>query len=195
MKLSFFILKKLYLKEKKSVFEIAGLLKCSESKVNYWIRKYKIPKRSISDAIYIKHNPKGDPFRVNMPKNLEETKLFGLGLGLYWGEGNKANKNSIRLGNTDPKLIKNFIEFLIKFFSIKKSDLKFGLQIFSDIDVEVALDFWVKMLKIKKDQIGKPIITKSGSIGTYRKKSEYGVMTVMYHNKKMRNLLIDMLPM
>ena len=139
MKLSFFILKKLYLKEKKSVFEIAGLLKCSESKVNYWIRKYKIPKRSISDAIYIKHNPKGDPFRVNMPKNLEETKLFGLGLGLYWGEGNKANKNSIRLGNTDPKLIKNFIEFLIKFFSIKKSDLKFGLQIFSDMVVRWAV--------------------------------------------------------
>ncbi len=99
------------------------------------------------------------------------------------------------LGNTDPKLIKKFIEFLIKFFSIKKNDLKFGLQIFSDIDTGVAMDFWIKMLKIKKYQIGKPVITKSGSIGTYKKKSEYGVMTVMYHNTKMRDLLIDILPM
>lgn len=193
MKLSY--LKNLYLNKRKSVFEIAKLLKCSESKVNYWIKKYKIPKRSISDAIYIKHNPNGDPFRFNLPKNLEEAKLFGLGIGLYWGEGTKANKASVRLGNTDPKLIKKFIEFLIKFFSIKKNDLKFGLQIFSDIDTGVAMDFWIKMLKIKKYQIGKPVITKSGSIGTYKKKSEYGVMTVMYHNTKMRDLLIDILPM
>lgn len=195
MKLSRSLLERLYLKEKKSVFEIAKFLECSENKINYWIRKYKISKRSISDAMYIKHNPNGDPFKFVHPKNLKEAKLFGLGLGLYWGEGNKANINSIRLGNTDPELIKQFIKFLVKFFSIKKKDLKFGLQIFSDINVDTALDFWVKIIKINRNQINKPIITKSGSLGTYKKKSEYGVLTAMYHNRKLRNLLVGMLPM
>ena len=192
--LSFKNLKKLYNEKHKSVPEIARLSECSENKVNYWLAKYQIKKRTISEAIYVKHNPKGDPFKFIVPKSAEDAELFGLGLGLYWGEGTKANKDSIRLGNTDPNLIKKFIEFLIRFFSIKKKDLHFGLQIFSDIKVERALDFWIKRLKIKRSQFYKPIISISGSIGTYKKKSEYGVLTVMYHNKKLRNLLVELLP-
>ncbi|MDE2001384.1 MAG: hypothetical protein KGI60_02330 [Patescibacteria group bacterium] len=157
--------------------------------------KHQIPIRTQSEATYIKRNPDGDPFRLVMPRNSDEAKLFGLGLGLYWGEGTKANKNSIRLGNTDPGIIINFIRFLEKFFSIRKKDLKFGLQIFSDVNPQEALDFWIKRLKIKNSQLNKPIITKSRSLGTYRKKSKYGVMTVMFHNKKSRDALIKLLPM
>src|SRR4051812_2004906 len=103
---------KLYEAEKRSVSNIAQHLKCSENKVNYWLDKYNIKKREISEAIYLKWNPDGNPFRVKIPSNLEEAKLFGLGVGLYWGEGTKRNKHSIRLGNSDPELIKKFIEFL-----------------------------------------------------------------------------------
>src|SRR3989344_5103354 len=104
--LSFEKIKKLYIKDKKSSLEIARLIGCSERTVNYWLAKYKIPKRTISEAIYIKHNPNGDPFKFVAPKDFKEAKLFGIGLGLYWGEGTKADQFSIRLGNTDPMLIK-----------------------------------------------------------------------------------------
>ncbi len=187
------ILRELYVD--KSMQEMADLLHCSLHKIAYWMGKYNIPIRSRSETMYKKHNPGGDPFVFVAPKNLEEAKLFGLGLGLYWGEGTKANLNSIRLGNTDPKLIKKFSEFLVKFFGIDKNDLRFGLQIFSDLDANAALDFWLAALKIRKAQVGKVIVTKSGSLGTYRKKSPYGVMTVMYHNVKLRKLLGAMLPM
>lgn len=59
--------------------------------------KYQIKRRSISDAIYHKHNPKGDPFKVKPINNIEEAQLLGMGLGLYWGEGNKANKDLVTL--------------------------------------------------------------------------------------------------
>lgn len=185
----------LYIKKGKSMQDIADFFKCSLHKVKYWMDRHNIRTRSISDAVYLKHNPGGDPFNFVLPRNSEEAKLFGLGLGLYWGEGTKANMDSVRLGNTDPQLIKKFMDFLIKFFKIKKNDLRFGLQIFTDIDVGEAMDFWIKNLRINKSQFFKPTITKSGSIGTYRKKSQYGVLTVMYLNKKLRNLLIDLLPM
>jgi hypothetical protein len=120
--------------------------------------------------------------------------LFGLGVGLYWGEGTKASKDSVRLGNTDPYLVEKFIEFLITFFDIDRADLRFGLQIFTDINPNVTMDFWMKTLKIKKHQFYRPTITKSGSLGTYRKKSLYGVITVMYHNKKLRNRMVELLP-
>jgi hypothetical protein len=103
--------------------------------------------------------------------------------------------NSVRLGNTDPALIEAFIEFLVGTFNLERADFKFGLQLFTDINPEVALDFWIEKLNIDRSQIGKPVITKSGSIGTYRKKSQYGVLTVMYHNKKLRDLLVSLLPL
>lgn len=185
-------LKKLYLKNHKSVPEIAKLLKCSDSRINYWLIKHHISKRTISEAIYIKHNPRGDPFKFHLPKNLKEAILFGLGVGLYWGEGNRANKNLVKIGNTDPALLKIFIQFLIEISNIKKSDLKFHLQIFSDINIKEAVKFWMKELGIKKKQMYKTTITKTGAIGTYRKKSKYGVLTVYYANTKLRNILVNL---
>jgi hypothetical protein len=186
-------LEKLYIKGKKSVAEIAKTFQCSENKINYWLRKFGIPKRSISEAIYIKNNPGGDPFTFNPPRNILDAQLFGLGIGLYWGEGNKANKNTVRLGSSDAKLLKIFINFLIKFFRIKKEDLKFHLHIFTDIKVIEAKRYWIKELSIREEQIYKPFVSISGSMGTYRKKSEYGVMTVYYGNTKLRNKLVHLI--
>jgi hypothetical protein len=194
-KISLQTLRELYLDKHESASEIARNFGFSVNKVNYWLKKYDISKRTISEAVYVKHNPNGNPFRMISPKTLEEAKLFGLGLGLYWGEGNKANKNTVRLGNSDPALMKIFIEFLIKFFRINKGDLKFHLHLFSDIDIKEAQDYWTKKLKIKKEQFYKPLVSKSGSLGTYRSKSKYGVLTVYYGNTKLKNLLVSLLPM
>lgn len=174
--------------------EIADSLDCSLHKVKYWMDKHDLVIRSRGDAMYLKYNPKGDPFKFVPPKNLREAKLFGLGLGLYWGEGTKANKHSVRLGNSDPALIEEFINFLVKIFNLKKENLRFSLQLFTDVDEKEALNFWIKKLKINKNQFSKTTITKSGSIGTYKNKSRYGVLTVYYHNKKLRDLLVSMLP-
>jgi hypothetical protein len=186
-------LENLYLKQGKSMQDIANSLSCSLHTVQYWMGKYGISRRSISDAIYLKSNPKGDPFSFHEPSSKAEAELYGLGIGLYWGEGTKANKDSVRLGNTDPELIRKFMEFLVTLFVIKKENFRFGLQLFTDIDPEKALDFWTKKLKIKPSQFYRPVVTISGSIGNYRKKSEYGVLTVMYHNKKLRDLLVSKL--
>lgn len=194
-KTSLKILKELYIDKHKSASDIGRKFGFSVNKVNYWLKKYGIVKRTISEAVYVKHNPKGDPFKLVLPKTLAEAKLFGLGIGLYWGEGNKANKNTVRLGNSDPALIITFIDFLTTFFGINRSDLRFHLHLFSDIDIKEAQDYWVRKIKIKKQQFYKPIVSKSGSLGTYRNKSKYGVLTVYYGNTKLRNLLVSLLPM
>ncbi len=174
--------------------EVADSLGCSLHKVAYWMAKHRIAPRSRSAATYLKHNPNGDPFHIRFPRSREDAKLLGLGLGLYWGEGNKANTSSIRLGNTDPALLKTFMHFLEKILGARRDRLRFYLQIFTDINPEEALRYWMRTLRIRRTQIGQPIITKSGSIGTYRKKSQYGVLTVCFHNKKLRGLLEHMMP-
>jgi hypothetical protein len=192
------LLKKLYIREKKSSAEVAGLFNCSQHKINYWLEKYKIPKRSISEAIYNKCNPQGDPFKPQPVLNVNDAKLFGLGLGLYWGEGNKKNKNSVRLGNSNPLIIKNFIKFLIRIFKIKKEKLRFGLQIFGDLSERKVLNFWLKELRefcINKSQFFKVTITPTRSLGNYREKSKWGVLTVHFANTKLKNLIDSMLPL
>src|SRR3989338_5279427 len=180
----------LYETKKQSVSEIAELYNCSENKINYWLRKYSIPKRTISEAIYNKFNPLGDPFSFQVPKNVQQGILYGLGLGLYWGEGNKANKTAVRLGNTNPLLVKVFIRFLENVYKINKNKLRFGLQIFSDIKPNKALKFWQKFLSVSPSQFQKVIVSKVRAPGTYRNKSEYGVLTVYYCNKKLRDLIV-----
>ncbi|MFA5770634.1 MAG: hypothetical protein WC894_04035 [Patescibacteria group bacterium] len=58
---------------------------------------------------------------------------------LYWGEGNKKDFNLI---NSDPDLIKVFINGLASLFDVKKDDLKISIRIFEDLDKSECLNFW-----------------------------------------------------
>lgn len=183
-------LERYYLSEKKSSKEIANILGCSENKINYWLQKHGIQKRSISDSVYAKRNPSGDPFAADIPLEINESFIYGLGIGLFWGEGNKRNKNSIRLGNTDPDLIKAFIVFLKIAYRINLEKLNFSIQIFNDLDTEAVREFWVKKLGIRPEQIYKKVtISKSGKKGTYKKKNKYGVITVYFNNTKLKKII------
>ena len=182
----------LYVRQNKSTEEIGKIFGCSGHKVAYWMEKYKIPRRNQSEATYQKRNPLGDPFKILEPSSFSEALLMGMGLGLYWGEGKKADKNSVRLGNTDLALIRTFVTFL-NLFSINEGKLHFGLQIFSDVKPSEALNFWMENLGIGKSQFQKVVITPSRGKGTYRNKSKYGVLTVYFNNKKLRNVIVGKL--
>lgn len=172
------------------MLEVSQKLHCSVNKVAYWMKCHDLKRRSISESAYVKHNPGGDPFLFRLPTTKNEHFLFGLGLGLYWGEGTKANKYSVRLGNTDPKMILVFISFLESFFMISRRDLRFGIQVFSTMKSQDALNFWAKELRAKKEQFMKVIVTPKRGEGSYGRKIEHGVLTVYYHNKKMRDTLV-----
>jgi hypothetical protein len=187
------ILRELYIKQKWPVSRIAKKYKCSENKINYWLKKYSITKRTISDAIYDFHNPLGDPFLARKPRTLEDGILFGMGLGLYWGEGSKRGNGGVRLANTDVRLVRKFIEFLEKMFKIKRSKLRFSIQIFSDISPRKAFDYWRKELKVSGDQFYKTMVLKVRGEGTYKYKSEYGVIIVCFNNVKLKRLLCSMI--
>lgn len=184
-------LQNLYTRDQKSAKEIALIFFCSENKIHYWLKKYGIQKRSISAATYIKANPRGNPFEFKHPDSPETWFLFGLGLGLYWGEGNKANTHAIRLGNTDPDLIKTFLHFLKKIYNIDLERLKFGLQIFSDIEPDKALAFWTKKLNVPRSKFYKVTLSNLNRKGTYLKKSKYGVLTIYFSNTKLRDTIVS----
>jgi hypothetical protein len=179
-----------YVNKRLSAKQISQLAGCSENKVHYWLKKYQIKKRSIQEATYIKSNPLGDPFQYQKPATSTDWFLYGLGMGLYWGEGNKANKHAIRLGNTDPALIKYFLLFLENIYKIDPTRLRFGLQIFTDTEPAKAKAYWCKNLGINSSQFHKTTISKQHKLGSYHKKLPYGVLTVYFSNRKLRDIIV-----
>ncbi len=177
-----------------SMAEIAKQNNWSVHKVQWHLDKQHISRRSRSDAVYLKHNPNGDPFCFKTPQTTAEAELLGWGLGLYWGEGTKANPTAVRLGNTDPALLRKFIKFLIEICGVSEGRIRYGLQIFEDINPENAVAYWLKELNITREQfLPTIVVSPSQGKGTYRKKSEYGVVTVYFNNKKLRDILVGML--
>lgn len=182
-----------YINKRQSTAQIAKYVRCSQNKINYWLAKYEIKKRNISDAIYELKNPLGDPFQIKKPRTLKQGILFGLGLGIYWGEGLKRGKGAVRLTNTDPRMVKKFILFLEKFCGIDRNKLRFSIQIFSDISKEKSIDYWMKELDVKKEQFYKTIISQVRGEGTYKYKSEYGVIIVYFNNIKLKKIILKMI--
>jgi len=139
-----------YYNEGYSMKEVADLLKISYYKVRYCLQKEGVFRRSLSEAIYRKDNPKGDPFSIQKFNLINDGFYFGLGVGLFWGEGCKKDMKSIRLGNSDPHLIKSFIVFLKKIYRIDEEKIKFSLQVFSDMNTKKIKEFWARELNIKE---------------------------------------------
>ncbi len=187
-------LEKLYIDDGKSLKEIADNFRCSVNKVQYWMKKFNIKSRSRSEALYLKHNPDGDPFLIKKEFSKDDLILLGLGLGLWWGEGSKRHKGTIRLGNTDPLLIKKFLEFLYKICAVKKEKLRFGLQVFSDMDPNLVKDYWMKELSVDSGQfLPKVVVTPARGNGTYKQKTKFGVLTIYCANIKLKAAFDDLM--
>jgi len=175
-----------------SIKDISDRENLSYPLVRYWINKYKIPRRSLSDATYAKRNPDGDPFEIRKKLNRKDSELKNLGLGIYWGEGDKSpNNTSVRIGNTDPILLKKFREFLRKIYKVKEEKIKYGLILFNDAKESDAIGFWRNHLGIKRKQLGKITIIPPQGKGTYKRKSKNGVLNINFTNKKLKQIILS----
>jgi hypothetical protein len=172
------------------MFEIAAKLGCSVHKVVYWMEKYKIKRRSRSDATYLKWNPSGDPFKIKKIISPEDNFLHGLGLGIYWGEGERVSKGKVRVANSDPGLILLFRKFLINNYQVTVSRIHYYLICFNDSNPNEVAEYWSKILRISKDKFGKIVQVAPQGKGSYRRKSRYGVCTLEVSNIKLKRWLM-----
>jgi hypothetical protein len=85
------------------------------------------------------------------------------------------------------------MDFLEVFFQIDRNKLRFSLQIFKDISPDIAMDYWVKVLKVKKQQFYKVIVSKVRGKGTYKNKSENGVIIIYFNNIKLKKIICGMI--
>jgi hypothetical protein len=114
---------------------------------------------------------------------LTNRELFLSGLFLYWGEGWKTNSCTTALTNTNPKMIRFFIKWL-EFVGVKRERIKIHLHLYSDMDIQSAIEYWVKELGIPCSQFRNPYIKKSmQSSITYKAGFGRGTCNVIFENR------------
>ena len=150
----------------KSAKEVGESLGISERKVRYLMKKFGIKARSWSEATYCKRNPQGNPFQIpEQIKNSKDLLLFFTVLGLYLGEGSKKGSHQVALGNTDPRILKTFLRFLREVCEVNEQKIFAELNVFDDINIKEAINYWTGNVGITKPQI-RYIISRKSKGGT-----------------------------
>jgi hypothetical protein len=152
-------------KSGKSYSQISDELKVSKSTLSGWFGKEDWSdtiKLKLSKSIQEKHTARlidlnqirGENLervysdaRVEAQSEFERLKynpIFISGIMLYWGEGDKVNKNAVKFTNTDPKMIQLYVFFLSKICNIPEEKIKAQVIIYPDLDNDTCKSYWAE---------------------------------------------------
>jgi len=128
---------------RKKVYEksIIGLIKRNKLQTQLAEQRAKIIRKSAKEEV----------------KSLTKRELFLVGVSLYWAEGYKRpivikgkikTRHSVSLTNSDPYLIKVFLNFLREICLVPEEKITASLRIYEHQSESYLLDFWSKMTDI-----------------------------------------------
>ena len=126
--------------------------------------------------------------------SITKRELFIAGIALYWAEGFKhKEERGLGLGTSDPNMAKFYICWLERCLNVSKKDLLLRVtanESHQDRISEIE-KFWMKELKVNRDQFAKPFYQKTKWKKIYLNRNNYyGVLRIRV--RKSLNLLRKM---
>jgi len=183
-------LKNLYLKEGRSMLDIAKNFGVSIDAVAYAMRKHKIPRRSLKDASAWSFKNKRMTYKKRCLRGVNKIKAETILAMLYWGEGFKGNENShlstVDFANSDPEMIRVYIKALRDVYELNENKLRVLLYCYLNQNVSSLISFWSKLTGIPKSQFTKPYVRTD--LQKNARTMKYGLIHIRYSDMK---LLID----
>lgn len=88
-------------------------------------------------------------------KHYRKDPLFIAGLMLYIGEGDNKDRAKIRIANSRPSVHRIFIDFMIAYFGIERSKIRFWVLLYPDLSEATCMKQWSKALKLPYSQFYK----------------------------------------
>ncbi len=123
---------------------------------------------------------------------LKYNPLFIAGLMLYWGEGDKITKQSTRLINTDPEMVRLFVLFLQKVCRIPKEKIRAQAIIYPDLDPKSCIMRWSKAAGISRNSFTKCSVI----VGRHKtKKVSHGTCTICVSSTYFKVKILEWLSM
>ena len=114
-------------------------------------------------------------------ENLSQRDIFMLGLGLYWGEGYKKGSAELGFTNTDPKVIRFYVQWLWRCFRIDLPRLILRISINEAYRgrERKALRYWSQCVGVPFSQFTKTSFVKTKQKKQYTNaKTHYGTLRV-----------------
>jgi len=178
----------LYIKEKQTVKEIAEKLNLSFWKVYCSMRESNIPRRSYSEANYVKYSKCKAGFKIKDEIDTKDELLKIAGVMLYWAEGCKGGFG-IDFANSDSSMVKMFLLFLRIICGVAEDRLRVYLYAFEGQDLEELKSYWFSVTKIPLNQFTKPYVRKIRSSSNGRIMPN-GLIHIRYYDKKLLQLIL-----
>jgi len=122
--------------------------------------------------------------------------LWIAGLMLYAGEGRKkwnVSSQPIELTNSEPNILRTFLNFLTKVCNVPRSKIKIRLFLYPDINLAQACNFWSRELNIPLSQFQKPFIKQSYNNPIRSRRSKFGTVHIVLHDAKLYRKIIGWL--
>ena len=113
---------------------------------------------------------------------LSQRDLFMLGIGLYWAEGSKRNRQMV-LSNTDPTLLKAMMLFVSYVCQKTSLEVKCRIQLneVHKYRYKKILQYWMNVLDLKQSAFAKPTLIHTEQKKEYPNRNTYfGTVHVTY---------------
>lgn len=202
-------------KEGKSYSEISEALGVPKSTLSDWLSsknwsqkiKEKLRKESIEETkvnIVKLNKARGEVLKelykqaeIEAEKEFEKLKyhpLFISGLMLYWGEGDRVGNEKVRLGNTDPQMLRTFVLFLTDVCQVPHDILNAQVLVYKDLNNEKCRRYWSKETGIALENFYKSSTLPSKQD---EKRVPYGVCIVNCNStylKRKFDIWLDLMP-
>lgn len=187
--------------------EIGKKLKISKSTASLWLKNVELS-RIAKDRIYklgvdgrIRGNDsvkkritnEDEKILIKVRDNLNQCVLLKNDLKLvcallYWCEGGKTEKSQLTFINSDPKLIKYFINNFRKAFDVDEKRFRVLIHVHEYHNIEEQINFWSEITKISKSQFTKPY--RKPNTGK-RKRNDYrGCISIRYYGREIRQEML-----
>ncbi len=194
-------------KEGKSYSEIKEAVKVSKSSLSHWLRNFPLSNDQLRrikgkkahaieifrETMKFKREKRLMDYYKEQAKiwlPLTKRELYFAGLFLYWGEGNKASRNTISISNTDPNMLKFSLLWMVESLKIPKSSIKVSLQLYRDMNINDSITYWSNTLNIPRTQFNKPYVKASSRTNIDQKGFGYGTCNLVAQNTVIKERLL-----
>lgn len=188
-------------KQGKSYNEINKLLGVSKSTLSSWLKDLSlsriIKKNKINSAKLIwskniiKYNKKRsklyqakvekilNKYSKEVPK-IDSQALFWIGVALFWAEGGKREKWTLKFVNSDAKMIQIMMKFFRKICKVTNKKIKLRIHLYPNIDESKTKKYWsqITKLSLKSFYSSQTQITKSSKNKRPFNRLPYGTLHI-----------------
>jgi len=157
-----------------SMKDIARRLGVSQASVSLWVRDIQLT-RTQEHAMMMKAYRRQTAARARTVASRRRQRrayqehgrelarkgesFHAAGCMLYWAEGDKS-RNQARMSNSDPELLRFFVDFLRHYFDVGDDDIRVACNLFADhVERQEEIEqFWLDQLGLTRRSLRKSVV-------------------------------------